>query len=509
MACDLGGTSFRAALIDSDGNTRADTTIMCPPAIEWLGRSEIDADDWWKIFVAAGGILASKEPALFSAIVAVAICGVTRSQVFLDSNGRLLRPAITWKDTRAQGFVGGLSNELCGGHPEFPNLNAFHPLARLAWLGEHEGAMFRELSSVLEPKDYLNFRLTGRSASDAVSMARLISSAQVSGGVDLFSAIGASARLIPPILNPCDQVGVITTELPAPLDQLVGVPVFCCCNDTWTAVVGLGARRQGYAYNISGTTEVLGVMSSEAVEAEGLLTVDWLDLYQLGGPSLNGADTVTWLLGILGRDSTSAGSSLEALLGGRRHPEPLLFLPYLQGERVPYWDPTLRGSFVGLNRQHGPTDLAWAVLEGIAFLNRIVLEAAEAALGWTVSEIRFGGGAAASPAWRQIKADVCGRPIVVGASHQPGTLGAAMVAWTGLKHFQSLEEAQDKLVKIEARHEPEPSRRAIYQQMYDLFRRSELALAPISRDLVALSGQTGSLPGLHACPPSRSKGSSD
>ena len=86
---------------------------------------------------------------------------------------------------------------------------------------------------------------------------------------------------------------------------------------------------------------------------------------------------------------------IDALLAGRRHPQPLIFLPYLQGERVPYWNPALRGAILGLGRQHGATDLAFAVLEGVAFLNRIVLERAEAALGSAVGEIRFGGGAAA------------------------------------------------------------------------------------------------------------------
>eukprot|EP01038_Epipyxis_sp_PR26KG_P018653 gene18653-26375_t len=225
---------------------------------------------------------------------------------------------------------------------------------------------------------------------------------------------------------------------PAQLDRLAGLPVFCSSSDTWVAVAGLGALRPGYAYNISGTTEVLGAVGLEPVEAEGLLTVDWRGLWQIGGPSQNGADTVSWLLSLLARDAQDQGSTgqrIDALLAGRRHPQPLLFLPYLQGERVPYWNPALRGAILGLGRQHGATDLAYAVLEGVAFLNRIVLERAEAALGSAVGEIRFGGGAAANPVWSQIKADICGRPVVVGASGEPGLLGAAIVAWTGLGRF--------------------------------------------------------------------------
>lgn len=503
LACDLGGTSFRAALIDADGATRAQAMIVGPTAIDRMGWSEIDATEWWRILIEAAGQLAEAEPTLFTAIEAVAICGVTRTQVFLGRDGRQLRPAMTWKDTRSEAAAMRLRERLGDSHPESARINAFHPLARLAWLREEEEACFRALACVLEPKDYLNARLTGRQAGDPVSMARLLASKAVVAGTDPFAAIGLSASILPPVLEPCDRVGPVLPGLPAPLDKLAGVPVFCSSSDTWVAVAGLGALRPGYAYNISGTTEVLGAVGLEPVEAEGLLSVDWRGLWQIGGPSQNGADTVSWLLSLLGRQTDEPGSvgrEIKSLLAGRRHPQPLLFLPYLQGERVPYWNPSLRGALIGLNRQHGATDLAYAVLEGVGFLNRIVLERAEAALGQSVAEIRFGGGAAANPVWSQIKADICGRPVVVGASKEPGLLGAAIVAWTGLGRFVSLAEAQASLVVSAARFEPEPARKAAYDALFALYRRSEAALAPISAELSILSRSVGALPGIHAPP---------
>jgi xylulokinase len=502
LACDLGGTSFRAALIDETATTRAQATILGPTAIDRMGWSEIDATAWWRILVEAAGQLAECEPELFGAIEGIAICGVTRTQVFLGRDGRQLRPAMTWKDTRSEAAAGRLRERL-GEHPEAQRINAFHPLARLAWLREEEEACFRALACVLEPKDYLNARLTGRHAGDPVSMARLLASREAVGGVDPFGAIGLAAGILPPMLEPCDTVGPVQPGLPAPLDRLAGLPVFCSSSDTWVAVAGLGALRPGYAYNISGTTEVLGAVGLEPVEAEGLLSVDWRGLWQIGGPSQNGADTVSWLLSLLAREGMEPGSTsqrIDALLAGRRHPQPLLFLPYLQGERVPYWNPALRGAILGLGRQHGATDLAYAVLEGVAFLNRIVLERAEAALGAPVGEIRFGGGAAANPVWSQIKADICGRPVVVGAFGEPGLLGAAIVAWTGIGRFASLAQAQEALVRPARRFTPEPSRRAAYEALYALYRRSEAALAPLSADLATLSRSAGALPGIHAAP---------
>jgi len=492
LACDLGGTSFRATLVDAHGGIRAESAVPCAPTVIRPGWSEIDPGAWWQALLEASAGLAAAVPALFDAVQAVAICGVTRSQVFLDGDGEPLRPAITWNDCRSTGSAGRLAAELPQEHPETANINAFHPLARLAWLRDEEQTRFRRLAAVLEPKDYLNFRLTGRQASDGISMARLLASARPAHGVELLGRIGSSVGVLPTVLDPCARVGSIVAGHAAPFDQLRGVPVFCGCIDTWAAAAGLGALRPGVAFNLSGTTEVLGVMSRHAVPARGLLSVDWGGLFQLGGPSQNGADTVRWLLSLLGRDEggdASIGRALDALLAQPRHPQALLFLPYLQGERTPYWDPALRGAFIGLQRQHQATDLAYAVLEGVAYLNRLVLERAEAALGQAVTEIRFGGGAASNTAWRQIKADVCERPVVVGAASQPGALGAALVAWTGLGRFDSLEQAQDQLVKIAARHEPDPARSAVHRRMFDLYRRSEAGLAEISHGLVALSAQ--------------------
>lgn len=487
LACDLGGSSFRAALIDAQGATLAESAVSGPAHLDDAGHSEIDASAWWTSLIEVAGHLASQAPEPFSQIKAVAICGITRTQVFLGHDGRPLRPAMTWKDTRSDAVASRLRDTL-GAHPEAPQVNAFHPLARLAWLREDDATAFASLACVLEPKDYLNFRLTGRRAGDAVSMARLLASAADCAGQSALAAAGIPARILPPALEAHDKVGPVLVGLPAPFDRLAGLPVFCCSNDTWTAVTGLGAMRAGHAYNISGTTEVLGLMCDRAAAAEGLLTVDWRGLWQLGGPSQNGADTVSWLLAVLGQDAAgSIGASIDALLAGERQSQPVLFLPYLQGERVPYWNPSLRGAFLGLNRRHAATDLAYAVLEGVAFLNRIVLETAEAALGEAASAIHFGGGAAANPLWCQIKADICGRPILVGAAREPGLLGAAIVAWTGLGRFGSLAEAQQRLATVAHRYEPDPQRRADYDILFALYRQAETALAPVSTGLASAS----------------------
>ena len=142
------------------------------------------------------------------------------------------------------------------------------------------------------------------------------------------------------------------------------------------------------------------------------MTVDWGGgLYQVGGPSQAGGDTVGWVMDLLGRPG-EIGPALAALLAEKRQGQPLLFLPYLQGERVPHWDPALRGAFIGLNRGHGPVDCAYAVLEGIGFPTGWCWSGRRRRPGCPVREIRFGGGGAANAVWCQIKADICELTVV-------------------------------------------------------------------------------------------------
>lgn len=488
LACDLGATTFRAALLNLAGQTVAEVTA----AADLPGgatATEVDPEHWWHLLLQSAEALA--QGGLHLGLVrGVALCGLTRTQVFLDAERRVLRPSITFRDSRAVTEAKDLLGRMPSDWPERAQVNAFHPAARLAWLAAREPEVLKRLHAVLDPKDYLNLRLTGRMATDSVSGARLRATlAPWRGGGSLAETIGVpSAVSSMNFLLPTEVVGTVQPDLPGALAGLAGRPVFAGANDTWAAVAGLGALRPGLAYNISGTTEVLGALGTEVVEAPGLLSVDWgPGLQQIGGPSQSGADSVPWLLGLLANGSAGpAADGLRRLLALPRDTSPVLFLPFLQGERVPYWDPNLRGAWLGLTRRHKATDLAWAVLEGVAFLNRTVLGNAEGALGRNVQEIRLGGGGAASEAWCQIKADVTNRRVVVGEAAEPGLLGCAMLAWTGLGMFSDLAAAQQALARPARRYEPDPARRDAYEPLHAAWTAAVAALRPGAAELAAL-----------------------
>lgn len=481
LACDIGGTRMKAALIDEAG--RSVSRASRPSPQPGPGAvAEIDPGLWFSAFADLAETLARDEAAAFSRIGAVAITAITRTQIFLDANRRALAPAILWSDVRAAPLIDDLRALCPADHPEFAQINAFHPLARLYWLQRERPDLARSVAQAIEPKDFLNLSLTGRVASDSVSMARLSAGAKPGpNGRSLFDALSLPATIAPPLLQPATLLGPVSSGLPGALGQLAGAPVAATGNDTWTAVLGLGALRRGFAYNISGTTEVLGLIADHAAEAEGLMTVDWGGgLIQIGGPSQTGADALAWLASISGA-APSAGAPTPN--------EPLLFLPFLRGERVPYWNPDLRGAFLGLSRNHGPDDLRRAVMEGVGLLNRAVLERAERA-GGAATEIRMGGGGA-TPDWAQMKADILDRPVSISAEPEPGLLGAALAAFVALGAHPSLAAAQEALARPAERHEPRASQRRHYDRLFSLFEDAHAAVAPLSARLAAWNRSGG------------------
>jgi len=468
LAADLGGSSLRVALLGRDGAIRA---LHAVPHV--LGV-EADPEDWWRGFVAGAEALRRDDSAGFAAVEAIAITAFTRSLVLLDGQGAVLRPAMLWTDTRAEAVLPELRAALPT-HPEEAQVNAFHPLARLFWLARTEPGVIARAAVALEPKDEINRRLTGIASSDAVSSARLAASR------DLLAPLGLPA-LLPTLRRPGEAMGMVRPGLPGALADLAGRTVLAMSNDTWAAVTGLGAMRVGMAYCISGTTEVLGLLHDAPASAPGLLTVDWDGLWQLGGPSMHGADAVAWVRGVVGgaepppRPSPASGRGSSVL--------PLLFLPTLSGERVPHWDPSLRGAFLGLRRDHSAADLVRAVMQGVAFNNATVLSRAEAATGRVATELRLGGGGA-TPDWAQLRADVLDRPVTLTDAPEPGLLGCAITAIAALDR-RPLAEIQSKLARPARRFTPDPARHAAYRDLHALFTQAEAAVAPISRALAAL-----------------------
>jgi xylulokinase len=476
LAVDIGGSALKACLFDLDGEELATASVPLSFAEDASGRSEQDPQLWWDAFRQAFEVLAGQSPARAATVAAVAACGMTRTQVLLDADHKVLRPAIGFRDARAA----AVAAEAAARHASLGgSFNAFHPAARLLWLRQTEPETFAATRLVLEPKDYLNLRLTGQAMSDPISQHWL-------GQLETAAALGIDRNLLPRWGRPFARVGTVVPDLPGALGGLAGAPVFCGSNDTWAAVAGLGALAAGHAYCISGSSEVFGVLVDGAAAAEGLITIPWDDLWHIGGPGQNGANTLDWLIDLLDPREAPRSERLEALAAGPTSAQPLVFHPFLHGERVPFWDADLRAAFLGLGAAHGPADLVRAVMEGVAFLNRTVLERAERAAGQAVVEIRIAGGGGRSRTWNQIRADILQRPVLAAPRADMGLTGCLAVARVGLGRDVDMAAAGAALARGFTRFTPDRNRRARADALYAVFQDSHAAIASTSHRLAEI-----------------------
>ena len=489
LAVDLGGSALKVSLFSIAGRRLASVSAPIEFEEDAHGRSEQDPRLWWDLLSAAIEDIAGQTGSGLDAVGVIAICGFTRTQVFVDQAGEVLRPAIGFRDRRGQALAdAALSDPNIARHPSARQLNGFHPLARLLWLKQSEPEAWARLQLVIEPKDYLNFRLTGHAKSDRISQLWL-SSAFGEREPGLARLAGIDRPVLPDLVAPADLVGHVRPGLPGAMSRLTGAMVLCGSNDTWSAVAGLGAMKAGRAYCISGSSEVLGLLVDRPVKAEGLNTVQWgEDLWQIGGPGQNGGNVLRWIVDLLDPSRRPFDQRLNDLLAARSGSAPLLFHPYLNGERTPFWDTDLRAGFIGLAASHAPGDLVRAVMEGTAFLNRIVLERAEKAAGQSSGAIRIAGGGAGSAAWNQIRADILGRPVLAAPGQEMGLVGGLALARLALK--RDLEPGGGERLGADfVRFGPDAARRARYDALYRVFHASHSAIADASHQLAAISRQ--------------------
>jgi len=259
--------------------------------------------------------------------------------------------------------------------------------------------------------------------------------------------------------------------------------------DAWGSVYGSGVVEHGQAMEVAGTSEILGVLSRERHPTPGVvsfLAVDGLHLH--AGPTQAGGAALAWFANLVRLPIAEILS-----LAAGADAQPVLFLPHLLGERAPLWDSDVRGCFLGVGSDHSLAQLCRAVLEGVAYSARNLLEELERAAGFEPLVLRASGGGSQSDLWCQIKADVLARPVARMGVRQSGCLGAALMAAAGAGLVTGLREAASQATQVERVFEPSVGR-APYDELYAIYRDVYQALKPTHAALAELRRQSSVVP---------------
>ena len=398
-------------------------------------------------------------------------------EILLDDAGEAIRPAILWNDQRTAAECDEIRDTVgrdrllaVTGNDCLPGFTA----PKLSWVRNHEPEAFAAIAAVLLPKDYVRFRLTGELATDRAGAAGTLlldlDARDWSG--DVIESLGFDRDWFPATHEGPEVTGVVTVASAAATGLAAGTPVVAGGGDQAASAIGAGVVDPGALTVSLGTSGVaFAATDHPARDPRGAVhsfchAVP--DRWHMMGVMLSAAGSLRWL-----RDTIASGVSFSDLVAKAAAApvgsDGLLFLPYLSGERTPHADPLARGAFVGLTTRHEPVHLVRAVLEGVAFGLRDGLDLITAAGVAHTGEIRVTGGGARSALWRQILAEVLGRPVATVNTTEGAAYGAGILAAVGTGWFGDVQSATGAWVGTADAAAPSSDAGA-YAELHDLYR---------------------------------------
>ena len=481
LGIDVGTSGIKVLLVDENQQEVASHTEGLTVSRLHDGWSEQNPEDWWTATCRGIDVLKSRVPDAVSAIRGIGLSGQQHGAVLLDSAGDVLRPCILWNDTRAEAecvlfeerFPG--SREITG-NVAMPGFTA----PKILWVARHEPEIFERLQHVLLPKAWLRYKMTGQMIEDMsdASGTLWLDVGRREWSVEALKATGLTRANMPELREGTAAAGYLNDELTKRWGMAAS-PVFAgSAGDNAAGAVGLGAIRNGDAFISLGTSGVVWV-TTDVFRPEHQSAIHAFchavpETWHQMGVTLSAAASLAWWARTCGMKEVDL---LAELPEKPAHPSPVLFAPYLSGERTPHNDGTIRGAFIGLSQDTSRAELTQAVLEGVAFSFRDALEGLKVS-GSSIQEADVIGGGSRSPFWISILASVLGlRLHCLAHGEHGGAFGAARlarIAATG-ESVQSVCTSPERVSATD----PDSHLQNEYAAAYRRYRRIYLALRNI------------------------------
>jgi xylulokinase len=483
LAHDLGTSGNKATLFDAQGHLVDSAFAPYDTAYPRPNWAEQNPQAWWDAVCSTSQKLLASSGVSATRIAAVGFSGMMMGCLPVAADGTPLRSCIIWADQRAQEEAAFVADR-CGadevylrcGHRTSPAYCA----PKILWVRNHQPDIYARAAKFLVPKDYIVHRLSGEFATDYsdASGTLLFDLTARRWHQPFLDALDLSADQLPTPYASNTVVGHVTQHAARESSLAPGTPVVIGGGDGSCAGIGAGVIEPGAAYCAIGTSAWISVSTLAPAPDPQQRTMTFhhvhperyapMGVMQLAG----GAREWAWkTLADGDLDLDAAAAAVEPGADG------LIFLPYLMGERSPWWDPQARGAFVGLSMQHGKPQMARAVLEGVAFGLRQILDSLrEQTPG--IDALRLIGGGGKSQLWPQILADVFGTPIhMLELTGEATSWGAAVAAGVGVGLYDwSIAAERSQVMRI---IEPIAANHPRYEALLSMFTESYLALRPV------------------------------
>jgi len=490
LGIDVGTGGTRALILDERGRVISSATEDHQPFLSpQIGWAEQDPWDWWRACGVAVHHALAQAQLSSDKISGVGLSGQMHGAVLLDEQGHVVRPALIWCDVRTEQQCRDLTAQIGADHliqltcnPALTNFT----LTKCLWVRENEPENWRRVRSLMLPKDYVRFQLTGERATDVAdaSGTLLLDVANRRWSKEMLSLVQMDESLLPSLCESQEICARISEAGAAATGLQKGTPVVAGAGDQAAGAIGMGVVSPVTVSATIGTSGVvLAATDRPALDSRGRVHTfchaapgRWIAMgvTQAAGLSLR------WFRDQFGSDDRH--QSYESLTAEAASAPPgcdgLLWAPYLMGERTPYLDSAARGMLVGLTASHTRAHVIRAILEGVAFSLRDTLTIFQE-MEVPITRIRLGGGGARSSLWRQIQADTYGRPVETVAAEEGAAYGAAILAGVGVKTWSSVDEACESVVRVAQNIDPHSEHSLVLEKAYAAYRRIYPAMKSI------------------------------
>jgi xylulokinase len=483
LGIDVGTGGTRAVVVDDAGRVLASATeehqAFASPQIGW---AEQHPADWWRACgIAVHNVLAQGN-LRGDQISCVGLSGQMHGAVLLDEQARVVRPALIWCDVRTEKQCGELTAKIgaerlieltC--NPALTNFT----LTKCLWVRENEPENWNRVRSLLLPKDYVRFQLTGERAIDVAdaSGTLLLDVAHRRWSKEMLEAAEMDESILPQLYESPEICALVSSAGADATGLKAGTPVVAGAGDQAAGSIGMGVVSPGTVSATIGTSGVvLAATDAPALDPKGRLHTfchavpgRWMvmGVTQAAGLSLR------WFRDQFGGGGTLPASYENLVAEAAKASagcDGLLWAPYLMGERTPHLDPAARAMLAGLTASHTRADVIRAILEGVAFSLRDTFTIFEE-IKVPVNKIRLGGGGARSALWRQIQADVYGHEVETVAAEEGAAYGAAILAGVGAEAWPSVDAACEAVVRVAGRTDPDSTNSQVMNKGYAAYRR--------------------------------------
>lgn len=476
LGIDIGTSACKAAVFDYDGNVIAKVAKGYKVYYPQEKYAEQDPNEWY--CAVCDAIKELSENIDISQVCAVGIDGQGWSCIPVDVDGNVLCNTPIWFDFRADKQCEFIKREI--GEDKIFSIckNPVQPCyttPKVMWIRDNYPDIYAKTHMFLQSNSYIAYRLTGVFSQDKSQgyghfFYDIENSCYDEG---LAAEMGIDINKFPPIYESYDVVGTVSEKANKETGLSIGIPVVAGGLDAACGTLGVGVIKPGQTQEQGGQAGGMSICVDTPVADKRLILGNHVvpGVWLLQGGTVAGGAAMEWFANNFGKsfgdDKVFAAIDNEAEKIEAAS-EGLVFLPYLNGERSPVWNPRAKGVYYGLTFSKTKAHFARATMEGAAYALRHNLETAKSC-GAYIDKMYSMGGSANSSVWMQIKADVTQKHMVVPDSDNASTLGAAILAGVGSGIYASFEDAVSKLISIKKEYIPNEENKEKYDRAYQKY----------------------------------------